>query len=215
MAALDSRTQRRWVKGLVFAAALAPALRLGVNALQGALGANPIETVTHQTGLWALRFLLLALAVTPLRRLLGWSALAPYRRTFGLFAFAYASLHALTFVGLDHFFDWGAIAEDIAERRFVTAGLTAFLLLRPLAATSTRGWMRRLGTRWVRLHRLAYLAGIAGVVHYLWLVKADLGPPLAYATLLAALLGVRLWYLASARFGVRAPSLQGREKRWV
>ncbi len=209
------RLRRRAWKALVLAAALAPAARLCANALRGGLGANPIEAVTHETGLWALRFLLLALAVTPLRRVFGWSALAPYRRSFGLFAFFYASLHLGTFVGLDHFFDWRAILEDVAERRFVTAGLTTFLLLLPLAVTSTRGWQRRLGSRWVRLHRLAYLAGITGVVHYLWLVKADLRPPLAYAAVLAALLGARLWWRASARRGLRQPLLQGRAKRWV
>jgi sulfoxide reductase heme-binding subunit YedZ len=157
------------------------------------LGPEPIDTLTHTTGLWALRFLLLSLAVTPLRRGLGWTALAPWRRTFGLLAFGYACLHVATYVALDWGFDWAAIAEDVAERPYVTAGFTAFACLLPLAATSTRAALRRLGgRRWLRLHRLAYVAGAAAVVHFLWLVKADLREPASYAAALALLLGLRL-----------------------
>ncbi len=157
------------------------------------LGAEPIERVTHVTGGWTLRFLLISLAVTPFRRLFGWRWLAPLRRTFGLIAFSYACLHYATYIGLEHFFDWERILEDVLERRYVTAGFAALLCLVPLAATSTRAMMRRLGRRWKILHRLAYLAGVLGVVHFLWLVKADLLEPLLYAAVLALLLGVRLW----------------------
>ncbi len=174
--------------------ALVPAGALLVGALRDTLGANPIEAITHATGDWTLRLLLATLMVTPLRRLLGWRWLAPYRRTLGLLAFSYACLHFATWLALDHFFDWAAIAEDVFERPYVTAGFTAFLCLVPLAITSTRGWIRRLGRRWVRLHRLVYAAAIAGVVHFLWLVKTDLREPLVYGAILAALLSVRGWY---------------------
>jgi sulfoxide reductase heme-binding subunit YedZ len=176
----------------VVALALVPALSLAVRALAGRLGANPIETVTHVTGEWTLRLLLATLAVTPARRWLGWSALAPYRRTLGLLAFSYACLHFSTWLALDHFFDWPAIVDDVVERPYVTAGFAAFLCLVPLAITSTRGWVRRLGRRWLALHRLAYAAGALGVVHFLWLVKADLLEPLLYAAVLLGLLALRL-----------------------
>lgn len=155
--------------------------------------------MTHFTGDWALRFLLLALAVTPLRRLLGWNALIRHRRTFGLLAFFYASLHFLTWVGLDHFFAWRAMVEDVVERPYVTAGFTAFVCMLPLAITSTRGWVRRLGRRWSQLHRLAYVAAAAATVHYYWLVKADVRAPLAYAAVLAVLLALRLLPVAGLR----------------
>jgi sulfoxide reductase heme-binding subunit YedZ len=156
------------------------------------LGANPIEEITHATGDWALRLLLLSLAVTPARRLLRIPALAPLRRTLGLAAFGYASLHLLTYIGLDQGFAWEFLLEDVSERRFVTAGFAAFLCLVPLALTSTRRAQRRLGRRWRQLHRLVYVAAILAVIHYLWLVKADLLPPLSYAAALALLLGLRL-----------------------
>jgi sulfoxide reductase heme-binding subunit YedZ len=124
--------------------------------------------------------------------MLGWPALAPYRRTFGLLAFAYATLHLATWVGLEQFFDWRAMVEDVVERPWVTAGLAAWLAMAPLAATSTRGMARRLGRRWIRLHRLVYAAGVAAVVHHAWLVKADLRGPLVHAAILAALLAWRL-----------------------
>jgi sulfoxide reductase heme-binding subunit YedZ len=176
----------------VVALAFLPALSLVVRARAGRLGANPIETVTHVTGEWTLRLLLATLAVTPARRWLGWSALAPYRRTLGLLAFSYACLHFSTWLALDHFFDWPAIVDDVVERPYVTAGFAAFLCLVPLAITSTRGWVRRLGRRWLALHRLAYAAGALGVVHFLWLVKADLLEPLLYGAVLLGLLALRL-----------------------
>jgi sulfoxide reductase heme-binding subunit YedZ len=170
---------------------------LAARALTDGLGANPIEEVQHTTGAWSLRLLLLTLAVTPARRLLGWRWIAPLRRTLGLMAFATVTLHALTYVGLDQYFDWGALLEDVRERRYVTAGFAGFLCLLPLAATSTARMMKRLGRRWTKLHRLAYVAAICGVVHYLWLVKADLRAPLVYAGILALLLGYRLWFHAT------------------
>ena len=185
---------RRVIKPVLFLAGLAPLAWLAANGL----GANPIERITHFTGDWALRFLLLSLAVTPARRLFGWNALIGYRRMLGLFAFFYAVLHLATFVGVDHFFDWSEIVADVYKRPYVTAGMTAFLCLLPLAITSTRGWIRRLGRRWVQLHRLAYVAAIAAVVHYWWLVKKDISAPRRYAVILAVLLGIRAMYALRA-----------------
>jgi len=184
--------RRRALHALVVAVALLPLAGLLAEGLLDRLGANPIEEITHTTGTSALRLLLLTLAVTPLRRLLGWSWAAPLRRTLGLLAFLYATLHMLTYVGLDQYFDWAAMLEDVSERRYVTAGALAYACLLPLALTSTRGMMRRLGRRWQSLHRLVYLAAVAAIVHYVWLVKADLAPPLAHGAVLALLLGYRL-----------------------
>jgi len=175
------------------AAGCVPLLLLLARAARGDLGANPIEEITHATGGWALGFLLISLAVTPARKLTGLARLAPLRRTVGLIAFAYACLHFLTWLALDQFFDWRAMWEDVQERRFITAGFAALLCLLPLAATSTRGWMRRLGRRWLQLHRLAYAAATLGVLHFIWLVKADLLEPLLFAAALAVLLGIRAW----------------------
>ena len=188
---MSARARRRRLQiGVVVCASL-PLLGLIAGFLRDDLGANPIETITHVTGDWTLRFLLLCLAITPARRWLGLAVLAPLRRTLGLTAFVYACLHLLTYVGLDQFFDGSALLEDVLERRFVTAGFAAFLCLVPLAVTSTRRWQRRLGQRWVSLHRLAYAAAALGVVHYLWLTKADLRAPLLHAAILAALLLAR------------------------
>jgi methionine sulfoxide reductase heme-binding subunit len=163
------------------------------------LGPNPIETITHTTGDWTLRFLILTLAVTPLRKLLGIPELIRYRRMLGLFAFFYGALHFLTYLWLDKFFDTADMVKDVAKRPFITAGFTGFVLMVPLALTSTAGWIRRLGgKRWRMLHRLVYVSALAGVVHYYWLVKSDVRWPLFYFALVAALL---LWRirLASAR----------------
>lgn len=185
----------RRVKPWVFVACLLPLGWLAWRGATGELTANPIEDITHRTGDWALRLLLVTLAITPLRRLLGWSSLASYRRMLGLFAFFYATLHLSTYLVLDFFFAFDLILDDVIERRYVTAGFAGFMLLLPLALTSTTGMMRRLGgARWRQLHRLVYLAAVAGVVHYLWLVKLDTGPPLVYAAILALLLGLRLWF---------------------
>jgi len=182
----------RTLQVVAISAAALPGLVLAVRAGTTGLGANPIEEITHVTGEWTLRLLLVSLAVTPARRWLGWRWAAPLRRTFGLAAFTYACLHFATYVGLDQFFDFEAIAEDVLDRRYITAGFAGFLCMLPLAFTSTRRSMRRLGRRWNRLHRLAYVAALCGVVHYAWLVKADLTGPAAYAAVLALLLLLRL-----------------------
>lgn len=180
------------VKPFVFLACLIPALLLGWDAFTGGLGVNPIEDITHRTGDWALRFLLVTLAVTPLRWLAGWNGLVRFRRMVGLFAFFYAVLHFSTYLVFDHFFDLLLIIDDVAERKYVTAGFVGFVLMIPLAVTSTQGWIRRLGRRWAVLHRLVYASAVAGVVHFLWLVKIDIGEPLIYAVILALLLGARV-----------------------
>ncbi len=184
--------------GLV-ALALVPAAWLGVSALRGTLGANPVETLEHSTGEWTLRLLLATLAVTPLRRAFGWAWLAPYRRTLGLLAFGYCCLHLSIYALVDLWGAWDTLLEDVLERPYITAGFTGFLLLVPLAITSTRAWLRRLGRRWIVLHRLVYAAAVAGCLHFLWLVKADHREPLIYLAILALLLGARVWpYLRRA-----------------
>jgi sulfoxide reductase heme-binding subunit YedZ len=182
----------RSLKPLVFALALAPAAWLTYGIFTGGLGPNPAETLQLETGIWTFRFLLTTLAITPARRLTGWNVLVRYRRMLGLFAFFYASVHLLTYVVLDHFFAWDAIAQDIVKRPFITAGMAAFALMVPLAITSTKGWIRRLGRRWQQLHRLVYLSGIAAAVHFIWKVKVAIGEPVYYAVILAVLLAFRL-----------------------
>src|ERR1700733_4676463 len=168
----------RWFKPVVFLACLIPLALLGWKAYSGGLGANPIEVLTHATGDWTLRFLLVTLSVTPLRKLSRQLWLIRYRRMFGLFAFFYGTLHFLTYIWLDKFFDLHEMLVDIAKRKFITVGFTAFVLMIPLALTSTTGWIRRLGgRRWNLLHRLIYVSAIAGVIHYWWLVKADVPNP--------------------------------------
>lgn len=181
-----------WVKPALFVVCLVPAGMLLWDAFTSGLGANPIEEITHRTGDWTLRLLLVTLAITPLRRLTGFTALLRLRRMLGLFAFFYASLHFLTWLVLDQFFDWQSIVADIAKRPYITVGFTAFVLLIPLAVTSTNAMMRRLGRNWARLHRLVYLIGILGVIHYWWLVKADILEPAIYGSILALLLASRL-----------------------
>lgn len=183
---------RRALKPLVFVACLAPLVWLAWQGLHDGLGANPIEELTHRTGDWTLRLLLITLAVTPLRQTLGWTALMRVRRMLGLFTFFYACAHFAVYLWLDQFFDWREIAADIADRPYITVGFAAFLGLVPLAATSTRGMVRRLGRNWVRLHRAVYVIAILGVVHFWWLVKADVREPAIYAVVLALLLGYRL-----------------------
>ena len=181
------------IKAGLFAAALAPFTALVVAGFTGGLGANPVEAITHTTGEWTLRLLLATLAITPLRHLTGRVWLTRLRRMLGLFAFFYLMLHFATYALLDASLDLAYIVEDVADHLYITAGFTAFLMLVPLAATSTNAMVRRLGPLWWRrLHRLVYAAGICGVVHYLWLVKADLREPLVYAGILTVLLAARL-----------------------
>jgi sulfoxide reductase heme-binding subunit YedZ len=185
------------------AAGLLPAAGLAARAALGRLGADPVETLQHETGAWALRLLLATLAVTPARRLLRAPALAPYRRTLGLLAFSYATLHFGVYLGLEIAGDLSALAGEVAKRPWITVGFTAFVLLVPLAATSTRAAARRLGRRWKQLHRLVYVAAACAVAHFLWLVKADLREPLLYAAVLALLLLARaaLWARRAVRLG--------------
>ncbi|MCP5196626.1 MAG: protein-methionine-sulfoxide reductase heme-binding subunit MsrQ [Gammaproteobacteria bacterium] len=192
MATRPTHLWQRIGKPLVFSASLLPLAWLFWLGWNDQLGANPVETLTHRTGDWSLRFLLLTLAVTPVRRLSGWNGLQRFRRMLGLFAFFYVGLHFSVYLIFDHFFDWSAIVADVAKRPYITVGFSAFILLIPLAVTSTNSMIKRLGRNWQRLHRLVYLIGILGVLHYLWLVKADLREPLLYAGILAALLGYRL-----------------------
>ena len=193
----------RHAKPLLFVICLLPLARLLYLGVSDGLGANPTEFITRSTGTWTLVGLLLTLAITPVRRLTGLNALIRYRRMLGLFAFFYACLHFVTYLWLDQFFDLAGIFKDIYKRPFITVGFAAFLLLLPLAITSTNSMMRRLGKRWQPLHRLVYLIGLLGVVHYLWLVKKDLTQPLVYAGVLLILLGLRLPFIASRLAQVR------------
>jgi sulfoxide reductase heme-binding subunit YedZ len=187
-----SLTRVQFAKCVLFVVCLVPAVVLGWNFYHDQLGANPFEVLTRESGKWTLRFLLLTLLMTPLRGMLHRPWPLQLRRMLGLYSFFYACLHLLTYLWFDQFFDWQEIANDILKRPFITAGITAWLLLLPLAVTSTNGMMRRLGRRWKRLHRSIYLIAILGVLHFTWLVKADLREPLIYAGLLAILLGYRV-----------------------
>ena len=183
------------IKAVIFILCLIPFGNLIYGAFTDNLGANPIETITRDVGTWTLRFLLITLSVTPLRRLTSWNWLLRLRRMFGLYAFFYALLHFLTYIWLDQFFDWGEIVKDIIKRPFITVGFSAFVLLLPLAITSTNAMVKRIGARrWQNLHRAVYVIAILGVVHYWWLVKLDILRPAIYAAILTMLLGFRvLW----------------------
>jgi methionine sulfoxide reductase heme-binding subunit len=192
----------RGLKVLVFAGCVGPAFVLTWKGFHDGLGANPIDVITRATGKTTLTFLLITLSVSPVRKLSGLSWLIRFRRMLGLFAFFYGSLHLMTYVWLDKFFDVQAMLHDIAKRRFITAGMTAWVLMLPLAITSTTGWIRRLGgKRWQKLHRLIYFSAAAGVIHFIWLVKADLRDPLTFGAILAMLLAYRViaWLAARAR----------------
>ena len=194
------------LKPLAFLICLVPFGQLLYRAYTTDLGANPIDTITRFTGSWALFILLASLSVTPLRKLTGSNNLIRYRRMLGLFAFFYAALHFSTFLVLDHYFDWSRIAKDILKRPYVTAGFTGFMLMVPLAVTSTAGMIRRLGKRWQQLHRLVYVAAIAGVIHFYWLVKSDISRPAQYGLVLAVLLGFRLFMKWSPAIALRVPA---------
>lgn len=176
------------------------------NADIDALGADPVAEVEHRLGLWALRLLLLTLAITPLRQLTGQPVLLRFRRMLGLYAFAYASLHFAAYLALDLRGYWTQVFEEIAKRPYITVGFAAWLLLVPLAVTSTQGWIRRLGRRWGQLHRLVYAIAILAVLHFWWIVKSDYREPLLYAAVLAVLLGWRLWKRLAGRRGRPAVS---------
>ncbi|WP_371133652.1 sulfite oxidase heme-binding subunit YedZ [Methyloversatilis sp.] len=195
----------RWLWRTVWLACLVPLIWLAFCAYADRLGANPIEHITRATGDWTLRLLLVTLAVTPLRQITDWHWLVRLRRLLGLYAFFYACLHLLTYVWLDQFFDIEGIVKDIIKRPFVTIGFAAFVLMLPLALTSTHGMVRRLGGRaWQRLHKLVYAVGVLGVAHYWWLVKKDLTEPILYAAILTLLFGMRLWHARRLRAHVAA-----------
>lgn len=193
-------------KAVIFLLCLAPLAWLVFAVLTGRTSANPAEDIILGTGVWALRFLLLTLAVTPLRRLTGWNAVIGYRRMLGLFAFFYACVHLLSYVAFDRFFALDEVLADVAKRPFITAGMAAFALMVPLAITSTRGWIRALGRRWQVLHRLVYVSAAAACLHFVWKVKVVAGEPVYYAAILAALLAIRLvWWLRPRRRSGRQP----------
>jgi sulfoxide reductase heme-binding subunit YedZ len=183
----------RWSRVVVFLLCAQPAARIAWRFYQGNVTANPVEFLQHSTGDWTLRFLLITLAITPLRKLMNLPDLIRFRRMLGLFAFFYVCLHFLTYIGPDQAFDLGGMWKDVAKRPFITVGFLGFVLLIPLALTSTKGWIRRLGGKhWQALHRLIYLSALCGVVHYYWLVKSDHRLPLLYGAILAILLLYRL-----------------------
>jgi sulfoxide reductase heme-binding subunit YedZ len=198
---------RRWegivsrsLKRATFALALAPLAKMAAELWLGRLGANPVEAIQDRLGFWTLTFLVLSLVPTPAHDLLGLAWPVRVRRTLGLFAFAYATLHLGWYVGIDQLLDVGLLVEDVAKRKFMTVGFAAWLLLVPLAVTSTDGWVRRLGfARWKRLHRLVYAAALLGAVHFVWRVKADLRRPAIFLAALALLLGARLVPRGAAR----------------
>jgi methionine sulfoxide reductase heme-binding subunit len=189
----------RWLKVLkpiVFLAALVPLAVLVYNVLTGHTSANPAEDILLTTGIWTFRFLLATLTITPIRRLTGWNRIIQYRRMLGLFAFFYGTVHLFSYLAFDRVFAFGEILTDIAKRPFITAGMAAYALMLPLALTSTKGWIRRLGRRWQVLHRLVYFSGAAAALHFIWKVKVVIGEPVYYAAVLALLLGFRLiWRL--------------------
>ena len=195
-----SNSQLATIKTVLFALSLIPAFLLWRGFAMDSLGANPIEAITRNTGEWTLRFLLITLCVTPLRKYSGWHWVVRLRRMLGLFAFAYGAAHLSTYLWLDQFFDWQAIAKDILKRPFITVGFAALVLMVPLAATSSNFAIRRLGGRkWQSLHRAIYPIAMLGCLHFWWLVKKDVTEPLLYSVILAALLGVRMWWREQER----------------
>jgi sulfoxide reductase heme-binding subunit YedZ len=191
--------RKKWAKIPVWILSLVPLGYLAWRAWNDDLTANPIEYITHFTGDWTLRFLVITLAISPLRKLLKMPDLIKFRRLIGLFAFFYGCLHFSTYLGVDKFFDFKEIWADVAKRPYITMGFTAFVCMIPLAITSTTGWIRRMGgKRWQLLHRLVYASAIAGVIHYYWLVKSDIRQPRLYAILVGVLLAFRLvvWLIA-------------------
>jgi sulfoxide reductase heme-binding subunit YedZ len=197
-------TQTQWVrrviKPAVFLACLVPFGQLVYGALWGDLGANPVETITNTTGIWILRLLVLTIAITPARWLTKWNPLVLFRRMIGLFAFFYATLHFTTYFVLDQSMMFSGLWEDVLKRPYITMGFSAFVLLIPLALTSTQGWIRRLGgRRWNLLHRLVYASAVLGVIHYWWKVKLDTTYPMYYGLVVGVLLSARLWRAVSKR----------------
>jgi sulfoxide reductase heme-binding subunit YedZ len=190
----------KWAKVLVFALSAWPLLFIVWRTYRGELTANPVEFYQHQTGDWTLRFLVFTLCITPFRKIFNLPELIRFRRMLGLFAFFYVCLHFLTYLGPDQSFSFSGMVQDVAKRPFITVGFAAFVLLIPLALTSTAGWIRRLGgKRWQMLHRAIYVAAALGVVHYYWLVKSDIRKPVFYGSLVGILLGWRIWSWTSKK----------------
>jgi methionine sulfoxide reductase heme-binding subunit len=185
-------TRTSLAKPGIFVIALVPLFLIGWRAMTNGLGANPIREAEIQTGLWTLRFLAVTLSITPVRKAFGWNWLVKYRRVLGLFTFFYACVHLSMWVGVDWFFAWGDMWHEIVKHKYILIGMATWLILLPLAITSTKGWVRRLGKDWARLHRLVYVAAITGTVHYLWAVKKDTFFPLVYLGVFAMLLGYRV-----------------------
>ena len=181
-----------WDKVGLFFLALAPAAWIGWQLYRDNLGANPIRELEIQTGLWTLRFLAITLSITPIRRTFGWNGIAKYRRMFGLFTFFYATVHLMMWSFVDWFFSWGEMWQEIVKHKYILIGMLTWLIMVPLAITSTKGWVRRLGKRWTKLHRLVYVAAFTGTVHYLWAVKKDTFFPVVYLVLFSLLLGYRV-----------------------
>jgi len=207
--------RKPWTKVLAFLLGLSPLGWLLWRAFHEGLTANPIEFITHYTGDWTLRLIIITLAITPVRRMLMLPDLIRFRRMSGLFAFFYGFLHFITYIWLDKFFDLSAMAKDVVKRPFITAGFTAFVLMIPLAVTSTKGWIRRMGgKRWQMLHRLIYVSAIAGVVHYYWLVKSDIRLPVLYGTLVALELIYRGVVWMAGRRGERRRAVAQAEQAW-
>jgi sulfoxide reductase heme-binding subunit YedZ len=196
----SSQLVRTVVKPIVFVAALGPLAWLVYNMVWGDLGANPIETITNTTGIWTLRFIVITLAITPVRWLTKWNPIINFRRMLGLFAFFYGTIHFMIYFVLDRSLMFDGLWEDIVKRPYITVGFTGFVLMIPLALTSTKGWIRRLGgRRWNLLHKLIYATGVLGVIHYLWKVKLDVTNPLIYLAIVAVLLLVRVFRWISKR----------------
>lgn len=189
----SDKTVRLVIKPIVFTACLLPLVMLVVGLINDSLGANPVETLTHETGEWTLRFLLITLSVTPARQILKLVWLIKFRRMLGLFSFFYATLHFITYIWFDQYFDWSEIVKDIIERPFITVGFAAFVMLIPLALTSNKMMMRRLKKNWVKLHKLIYVIAVLGVLHFIWLVKADYLQPFIYGVILLVLLSYRAY----------------------
>ena len=205
--------RRRWGKVVAFVLGLAPLFWLAWRAWNHRLTANPLEFITHYTGDWTLRMVVFTLCITPFRKILNWPDLIRYRRMIGLFAFFYGCLHFLTYLWFDKFLsdqlDISDILVDVGKRRYITVGFTAFVLMIPLAVTSTTGWIRRLGgKRWAQLHRLIYITAVCGVIHYLWLVKSDIRLPVFYGFLVTVLLAWRLWFTRRTAQTARSPAVR-------
>jgi sulfoxide reductase heme-binding subunit YedZ len=189
---IQRRFRVSWTKAGVFVVALIPLAWIARSFFHDKLGANPIRELEIQTGLWTLRFLAITLSITPARRALGWNGLQKYRRMLGLFTFFYATVHLSMWSFVDWFFAWGDMWQEIVKHKYILIGMLTWLILLPLAITSTKGWVRRLGKRWARLHRLVYVAAITGTIHYLWAVKKDTFFPLVYLAVFALLVAFRV-----------------------